>query len=147
MHVFSLTLRGRVFRPDCPENPRTVGEHLKKARLDRRLRQKAAARSLGCRPATLGAWEKGRVAPDVRFWPAILAFLGYDPRPEPEGFGGRLKRAREDEGLTERELARQLGLDPSTVSAWERGEVRRPYPRFRRIFERYLRRRETPAEL
>lgn len=33
VHLFSLTLRGRVFRPDAPENPRTVGEHLKKARL------------------------------------------------------------------------------------------------------------------
>lgn len=29
---------------------------------------------LGCRPATLGTWE--RVPPDVRFWPKILDFLG-----------------------------------------------------------------------
>ena len=71
MNVFSLTLRSRVFRSDYPESPLTVGEHLKKARLDRGIRQKAAARSLGCRPATLGTWEKGRVAPDIRFWPAI----------------------------------------------------------------------------
>jgi transcriptional regulator with XRE-family HTH domain len=42
-----------------------VGEHLKRARLDRGIRQKKAARSIGCRPATLGTWEKGRVAPDV----------------------------------------------------------------------------------
>jgi DNA-binding XRE family transcriptional regulator len=65
-----------------PANPRTVGEHLKRARLDRGIRQKEAARSIGCRPATLGTWEKGRVAPDVPFWPAILRFLGYDPRPD-----------------------------------------------------------------
>jgi DNA-binding XRE family transcriptional regulator len=73
--VFSLTLRGRIPRPGYPETPRTVGEHLKKARLDRGIRQKEAAESLGCRAAALGSWEKGRVAPDVRFWPAILAFL------------------------------------------------------------------------
>jgi ribosome-binding protein aMBF1 (putative translation factor) len=79
-----------------------------------------------------------QAAPDVRFWPAILRFLGCDPRPEPEGFGGRLKRAREDEGLTERDLARQLGLDSSTVSAWERDEIRHPYPRIRRVFEHWL---------
>jgi DNA-binding XRE family transcriptional regulator len=97
---------------------------------------------LGCRPATLGTWEKGREPPAVRFWPAILRYLGYDPRPEPLGFDGRLKRNREDEGLTERELTRQLGIDPSTVSAWEGGKVRRPRLRIRQVFERWLASRE-----
>jgi len=115
-----------------------VGEHLKKARLDRGIRQRDAARSIGCRPAALGSWESGRVAPDVRFWPAILAYLGYDPRPEPAGFGGRIRAEREAEGLSDRELARKLGLDPGTVGAWEREEVSRPYPRIRRVFERWL---------
>lgn len=115
-----------------------MGEHLKRARLDRSIRQREVARSIGCRPAALGSWEKGRVAPDVRFWPAILAYLGYDPRPEPAGFGGRIRAAREAEGLSERELARKLGLDPGTVDAWERDQVRRPYPRIRRVFERWL---------
>jgi helix-turn-helix protein len=72
------------------------------------------------------------------FLAAILRFLGYDPRPEPETLGGRIRAAREAEGLSEEALARQLGLDPGTVAAWERDEVRRPYPRSRRIFERWL---------
>jgi len=146
VHLLSLTLRGRVTRPGYPENPRTVGEHLLKARLDRHFQQRDAAREIGCDPGTLLNWEKGRVAPDVRFWPAILAYLGYDPRPAPEGFGGRLRAAREAEGLSHRELAHRLGLDPGTVAAWEGDQVRRPYPRIRRVFERYLRRREAPAE-
>lgn len=98
---FVIRLRGRIPRPAYLEYPRTVGEHLKKVRLDRRLPQKDAARAMGCNPVTLLQWEKGRVAPDVRFWPAILAFLGYDPRPEPESSGGRSNGAREDEGPTE----------------------------------------------
>ncbi len=146
MHLFSLTLRGRILRPDYPAKPRTVGEHLKKARLDRGLEQKAAAQAIGCDPGTLLNWEKGRVAPDVRFWQAILRFLGYDPRPEPKTFGGQLRAAREAEGISEETLARRLGLDPGTLAAWEGDQVRRPYPRIRRIFEGYLRRRETPAE-
>ena len=115
-----------------------MGEHLKKARLDRGMQQKEAAPEIGCDPASLLYWEKGRAAPEVRFWPAILRYLGYDPRPAPEGFGGRLRAAREAEGLSERELARRLGLDPGTLAAWERGKVRRPYPRIREVFERYL---------
>ncbi|HLX07981.1 MAG TPA: helix-turn-helix transcriptional regulator [Thermoanaerobaculia bacterium] len=123
-----------------------MGEHLLKARLDRGIQQRDAASELGCDPGTLLNWEKGRVAPDVRFWPAILAYLGYGPRPELVGFGGRLRAAREAEGISERELARRLGLDPGTLAAWERDKVRRPYPHIRRVFERYLRRREAPAE-
>ncbi len=138
MHLLSLTLRGRVSRPDQPAEPRTVGEHLKRARLDRGIQQRDAGRAIGCDPGTLLNWEKGRVAPDVRFWPAILRFLGYDPRPEPAGFGGRIRAAREAEGLTEEALARKLGLDPGTVGAWEGDQVSHPYPRIRRLFERYL---------
>ena len=36
---------------------------------------------MGCNPVTLLQWEKGRTAPGVRFWPAILAFLGYNLSP------------------------------------------------------------------
>ena len=115
-----------------------MGEHLKRARLDRGLQQRDAAKEIGCDPGTLLNWEKGRVAPDVHFWPAILAYLGYDPRPAPAGFGGRLRAAREAEGLSHRELARRLGLDPGTVTAWEGDQVRRPYPRIRLVFERWL---------
>jgi transcriptional regulator with XRE-family HTH domain len=115
-----------------------VGEHLKRARLERGIQQRDAAREIGCDPGTLLNWEKGRVVPDVRFWPKILRFLGYDPRPEPEGFGGRIRAGREAEGLSEEALARRLGLDPGTVGAWEREEVGRPYPRIRRLFERWL---------
>jgi hypothetical protein len=66
--------------------------------------------------ASLLNWEKGRAEAEVRFIPAILRFLGYDPRPEPRTFGERLRAARERAGLSERALARQLGLDPGTLS-------------------------------
>src|ERR1700739_3146988 len=46
----------------------------------------AAARS------TLGSLEKGRVAPDVRCWPEILAFLGYATPAGARGLWRRLKR-------------------------------------------------------
>ena len=82
-------------------------------------------------------WEAGRGV-SARNLPGIIRFLGYDLRPASATFGGRIRAAREAEGLSEEALARQLGLDPGTVGAWARGEVRRPYPRIRRVFERYL---------
>jgi transcriptional regulator with XRE-family HTH domain len=35
--------------------------------------------------------------------------------------GGNVRRARRAAGLTQRELAEELGLEPITVSRWERG--------------------------
>jgi transcriptional regulator with XRE-family HTH domain len=136
---FVIRLRGRIPRPaGCPASPCTLADHLKNARLDRGIPQKDAARAIGCGPLTFLHWEKGRVAPDACFWPAILRFLGYDPRPEPAAFGGRIKAAREAEGLSARELARKLGLAPDTLSAWEQGEMSPAYSRTWWIFERYL---------
>ena len=120
-----------------------MGEHLRKVRLDRGLSQKEAARAIGVSHKTYEYWETSRTrAAAVRHWPAILAFLGYDPRPAADTFGARVRAAREAEGLSERELARQLGLDPATVGAWERDAVRRPFPRIRAIFERYMEQQE-----
>jgi hypothetical protein len=39
---------------------------------------------VGCSKASLLNWERGRAEPELRFLPAILRFLGYDPRQEPE---------------------------------------------------------------
>jgi len=52
-----VTLRGREPRTGYPEHPATIGQHLKKLRLDRGLRQKDAAPSLGStsRPTRTGS--------------------------------------------------------------------------------------------
>jgi transcriptional regulator with XRE-family HTH domain len=60
--------------------PATLGEHLRRARLDRGFRQRHAAREIGCSQASLASWEAGRGTPGLRFLPGILGFLGYDPR-------------------------------------------------------------------
>ena len=75
----------------------------------------------------------------MRFIPAIIAFLEYDPRPEPRTFGERIRMTREGQGLTQRELARRLGVDPSTVWIWETEQVRHRWPRLVRLFEEYVR--------
>jgi transcriptional regulator with XRE-family HTH domain len=79
-----VTLRGRKSRPGYPHNSKTLGEHLRRVRLDRDLWQREVAREIGCSKASLLNWERGRAEPELRFLPAILAFLGYDPRQEPE---------------------------------------------------------------
>ena len=45
-----------------------------------------------------------------------------------DGFGARLRRAREAAGLSQEELAERAGLSPNAVGGLERGEHRHPYP-------------------
>jgi DNA-binding XRE family transcriptional regulator len=48
-------------------------------RLDLGLRQKDVAERIGANPKTYENWEQERYEPEVRFIPAVTAFLGIDP--------------------------------------------------------------------
>jgi DNA-binding transcriptional regulator YiaG len=50
------------------------------------------------------------------------------------GFGA----LRERQGLSQVALAKKLGVNASTVVAWERGRVRKPFPKVQRRFEEFL---------
>jgi transcriptional regulator with XRE-family HTH domain len=115
-----------------------VGDHLKKRRLDLGLLQKDVARQIGTHLATYWNWETGANQPGIRHAPGVISFLGYDPFPAPQTLGERVRATRRRQGLSHRELAARLGLDPSTVEAWENNQVRRPYPRLVRLFEEYV---------
>jgi len=49
--------------------------------------------------------------------------------------GGRLRTARRSAGLTQKQLADELGVESITVSRWERGVTTPSLPRLRRIAE------------
>jgi transcriptional regulator with XRE-family HTH domain len=115
-----------------------VGEHLRKARMDRGVSREQAAQVFGVGITTLWNWEMGHTSIATRFLPKVVAFLGYDPRQETGQFGDRIRMLRERQGLTQKALAERLGLNDSTVTAWERGRVRRPFPAVRRRFEEFL---------
>lgn len=51
----------------------------------------------------------------------VIEFLGYDPRPEPSAIGERITFWRTARGLSQEEMARRLGVDPSTLAKWESG--------------------------
>ena len=97
----------------------TLGDHIRARRLDLGLFQKDVARLMGVTTDTVTNWEKNRSNPDLRVLPRVLNFLGYDPCQTDESIGGQLVRARHSRGLTQRNLAQILRIDPSTLSKWE----------------------------
>lgn len=55
--------------------------------------------------------------------PKVIEFLGYVPfEKEPDTLGDRIVYYRRLAGMTQKELAHQLGIDPGTLAQWERGE-------------------------
>jgi transcriptional regulator with XRE-family HTH domain len=109
--------------------------------MDLGLQQKEVALELGVSAETVLGWEIRSREPAIRHWPAILAFLGYDPLPAPGSTAERLKSVRRRQGWSQRELAKTLGVDPTAVRDWEGGQQ----PSFvrcrnalRQLFEQYL---------
>lgn len=119
-----LRLRLTAPRPPDPAYPgelQTIGDHLRAKRLDLGLLQKEVAEQLGASQASVLNWEKGRLSPDFTFLPAVIRFLGYDPRPEGQTLGEKLYRARTAQGIPQKRLAETLGLDQGTLSSVEDG--------------------------
>ena len=118
-----LTLKGQK-RPEkgYPTDPKTLGEHLKKRRIDLKLLQKGVAVQLGTHHQTLAFWEAGRFNPAPKYLPKIYSFLGYTPHRSSKTLAEKLVAYREARGLTKKQLAKVLGVHRRAVQDWERGD-------------------------
>ena len=56
--------------------------------------------------------------------PKVIEFLGYNPLPLPRWVPEKLLVARRLLGLTQKAMAKRLGVDPTTLAAWEQGKHR-----------------------
>jgi len=117
-----------------PESPQTIGQHLKKRRLDLRLTQSQAARIFGITYNTLSHWEIGQTEPEVCMLPAITQFLGYSPYPAPTNFSEKIAALRMRLGLGKQRLADLLEADVKSVRNWESGRTK-PLARWKKKLE------------
>ena len=69
----------RPLPPAYPRELRTLGDHIRKKRLDLGLLQKEVARLLGVDTDSVTNWEKNRYVPRRHLIPRIVEFLGYVP--------------------------------------------------------------------
>ncbi len=122
-----VSLKGERPLPKAyPRELKTLGDHLRKKRLDLKLLQKEVAQVLGVTKDTVTYWEVGRSSPDLHGTAKIIKFLGYIPSvlsdKEPKTLGKKIVYYRRLAGITQKELARRLGVDTTTLAKWERGE-------------------------
>ena len=104
-----------------PTELRSIGDHVRKRRLDLGLLQREVALRIGVDKTTVFNWEAGTASPSLRAVPGVIRFLGYDPTETGSTLGGRLRAARKRLGLSHADLAEKLDVDPSTILDWERG--------------------------
>lgn len=75
---------------------------------------------MGITADTYCLWENDRAKPTVRYWPALVEFIGYDPTPTAT-WDARVRAKRRALGLTMRAAAALAGVDEGTFRRWERG--------------------------
>ena len=133
-----MPIRLKALKPkDTDFEPETLGEHIRKRRLELSLTQKQAAKRLRVNPWTVLNWEKGHTEAPIASMPAILRFLGYDPFPVPVTLPERMLAKRRARGWSIADAAKQLGVDEGTWGNWERtGHIK--WNRYRLIVETFL---------
>lgn len=73
---------------------------------------------------------------------AIIRFLGYNPVSPGNGLREGLVQCRTVLGMTQKESAKQIGVDQSTLAKWER-EERKPAGTFLARVMRFLSKAEA----
>ena len=99
----------------------TIGDHIRKRRLDLNLFQKDVAGILGVDTMTVNNWERNRSQPRLYLLPRIVEFLAYNPFPTSEktSITEAIKDYRLNHGLNHKKMAKLLGIDPTTLARWE----------------------------
>lgn len=62
-----------------PENQTTNGDHIRKKRMELKLFQRKVADMLGTDEMSINNWEVNSCMPQIRYFPRIISFLGYEP--------------------------------------------------------------------
>jgi len=118
-----VTLKAPRPSANYPKKLGTLGDHIKSRRLTLKLFQRQVADNLGTDETTLFRWERGIARPQIRYFPQIIKFLGYDPFPASVSLADKLRAARRRLGLTQTAFAEQLGVDPVTLRKWEQDKA------------------------
>ena len=78
VYTFEIEIDLVKLDPKYPKDPNTFGEHIRKARMDRRMMVKELAERIGVVPETVINWEKHNLKPTRRHWERLRAVLGLD---------------------------------------------------------------------
>lgn len=123
--IANLPLDLRTQRPlnsAYPKEIRTLGDHIRKKRIDLGLLQRDIARMLGVSKAVVWQWETNYTSVQTYLIPRVVEFLGYTPWGAPMNFGQWFQMVRRTLGLSRKRLGRYQHIDESTLWRLESGK-------------------------
>lgn len=112
-------LRNRP-RSRCPRELQTLGDHIRKRRLELGLSQAALAKQFGVNRNAICNWERSEQEPHISFMAKITSFLGYEPI-ETGSLASRLRAKRRAMGMKQAEFAGLIGVATKSLHFWETG--------------------------
>ncbi len=107
--------------------------------MDLELFQSELADIIGVDEGTIHNWECSHVRPSMMFILKIIEFLGYNPLEDDlnssypiymETFGDHIRKKRIDQGITQRNLAKSMGVSIDAIRDWEKGRTK-PLPGYK----------------
>lgn len=131
VYLLEKTLHMLELEPTYPKNPRTIGEIIRKVRMDKGLQIKQVAQAVKVSPDSVINWELRGRKPRYRHiamlekilginLPVSLLYKGY-----PENaitISQKIKKKRLELSLSQKELARMLKVNKDTIKDWEDGK-------------------------
>lgn len=132
----------RVELPDVqgvPHQLRTIGDHVRKRRVELGLRQKDVGDLVGAAKPTVAGWEARGMRPRPDVLARVVELLGYTPNAarSPEDLVKQLKTVRRHFRLPPAVAAEMIGVSVGAVWTWESGR-RRPRGRSLDLLRRFL---------
>ncbi len=126
-------------KPCYPLILNTLGDYLRKERLNRDMSLISVSRLLKICPDTVRSWEENRKSPRLRASHRIIDFLGYFPPITTNRFSLRkqLYFTRLIRGETQREAAKIIGIGASKFINIELGK-RRPASQIKEKIQAYV---------
>jgi transcriptional regulator with XRE-family HTH domain len=104
-----------------PQKVLTLGDVIRKHRLDLGLFQKDVAKIIGYCLQSIVNWENGWRSPHINHLGKVVQFLAYDPFTEGTTLAERLVSNLKARGMRQKDFALHLGIDPSTLASYEQG--------------------------
>ena len=112
-------------RVPFPTSLDSLGDHIRRARLERGLLQRDVAKTVNVSEDSVTYWENGRAVPQIQHYSRIIAFLGYYPfSHETASIAGKLKQLRFRLGYSYGQCGEVFAVNASTIRAWELGHNR-----------------------
>ncbi|MBI4242045.1 MAG: helix-turn-helix domain-containing protein, partial [Candidatus Rokubacteria bacterium] len=100
-----VTLKGqKPLPPGYPKELKTLGDQLRKRRMDFGISQRELAKRIGVSKSSIENWEGNEAEPARWMVPRIREFLGLQPSGPPTSFAERLTAYRRGLGLSQEAL-------------------------------------------